>query len=174
MKRLLATGVVVILTGAVCAAPPVPAGTRPDAFAFVRSAVAVGLIEDGMTPALAAELATRDDFVMKCGLCEPTRNALRAHGKLKAAPAAEVGKGLSVELMARLKSDTAATRRLALRDLVQVYTEREYARRDLTAAQRTELQKESEEMRERAMGGLKPGQKFCPSCDGACRLPPKL
>jgi hypothetical protein len=31
-----------------------------------------------------------------------------------------------------------------------------------------------EGFRKLAMPGLKEGQKFCPSCDGACRLIPKL
>ncbi len=175
MKRFLATCVVLIASGGVLAAPPAPPANKSlVAFEFVQSAVTNGLLEDGVAPALAAELATREDFVPKCSLCGPTHNALVAHGKLKAVPAVKEGKGMPEELATRLKSDATATRQFALRELVQGYTEREYARRDLRAAQRAELQKELEEMRKRAMGGLKEGQKFCPSCDGACRLTPKL
>ena len=32
------------------------------------------------------------------------------------------------------------------------------------------LQEDLEKMRKLAMGGLPKGQKFCPSCDGACRI----
>ena len=45
--------------------------------------------------------------------------------------------------------------------------------RDLPAEQKASLQKKLEEMRKAQARGLPAGQKFCPSCDGACRLAPK-
>src|SRR5262249_21592363 len=163
-----------VATGALLAVPAVNPAKAPDPFEFVFRAVTTGLTEDGVPPALAAELAERDDFVPKCGLCSPTRKALAQYGQLKAPPAAEDSKGLPEELIKRLKSDKKETRQAALRQLVQRYIERHYARTELTAEQKTALQKEMEQMRKDAMGGLAPGQKFCPSCDGACRLTPKL
>ena len=46
----------------------------------------------------------------------------------------------------------------------------EFARRNLTEEQKSALQKKLEDMRKSQASGLPAGQKFCPSCDGACRL----
>ena len=161
------------------AAPPAPvraeAPKAPNANEFVHAAVVNGLTEDGAAPALAAELGKRDaDFVPKCFICDSTRSALKEYAKCDKQPAAKEGRGLSEELVKRLQSGTDATRRAALRDLVQRYIDREYARRDLTTEQKTALQTELEKLRKLAMGSLRNGQKFCPSCDGACCIVPKL
>jgi hypothetical protein len=153
---------------------PVSAVSAPAVSDFVFDAVTCGLTEDGVPPALAAQLARRDDFLPKCGICTPTRKALADYGKLKGIPTAKEGKGLPGEVVKRLKSDDNQTRHLALRELVQRYIEREYAKRDLTAEQRTALQKDLEQIRTNVMGGLRGDQKFCPSCDGACRRTPRL
>jgi hypothetical protein len=162
------------------AAPPAPVRparadvTAPDTDEFIRAAITTGLTEDGASPTLIADLAKREDYVPKCFICESSRHALRDYGKRDKQPAAKEGRGLSEELVKRLKSDADETRRAALRELVAGYIDREYARRDLTAGQKAALQKKLEEMRRAAMGGLRGGQKFCPSCDGACRLGPRL
>jgi hypothetical protein len=175
MKRLLATAGIFAAVGALLAAPHADQPKPPQAGKFLFEAVSVGLAEDGVAPELAQELAKRDgDFVPKCDICGMTRKALYYHAGLEKPTAAKDGKGLPEELVKRLKSDTDATRRLALRELVQRYTERAYARAELTADQRAAMQKELEVMRKQAMPGLREGQKFCPSCDGACRLTPKL
>ena len=75
------------------------------------------------------------------------------------------------ELVKRLQSDKDETRRAALREMVQRYVEFEFARRNLPEEQKAALQKQLEEMRKSI--ALPTGQKFCPSCDGACRLAPK-
>jgi hypothetical protein len=163
-------------------APPAPVQpVRPDAVKalnaneFVHAAVVNGLTEDGAAPALAGELGKRDaDFVPKCFICDSTRSALKAYAKCDKQPAAKEGRGLSEELVKRLQSGTDATRRSALRDLVQRYIDREYARRDLTTEQKTSLQTELEKLRKLAMGALRNGQKFCPSCDGACCIVPRV
>jgi hypothetical protein len=154
----------------VAANPPKPIETDE----FIRDAITNGLLEDGVPTALAGDLGKRDDFIGKCQLCQPAQFAFREHGKLKTVPAAKEGRGLSEELVKRLKSDNNETRRLALRELVHQYIDREYARRDLTTEQKTALQTALEEKRKAQANGLPAGQKFCPSCDGACRLAPKL
>lgn len=177
MLRLLATGVVLLAVGAVLGSPPAPtsAPKPPDVNEFLSAAITNGLTESGVEPALAADLAKRDDFVGKCFLCSPSRHALQQYGKLKTAPAgATEAKRLPEDLTKRLKSDDNGTRRAALRALVKMFVEAEYARRDLTAEQKTALQAKMEEMRKVMAGALPSGQKFCPSCDGACRLGPKL
>ena len=121
------------------------------------------------------ELANREkDFVVKCPICANTRKAFFTHSDLKSAPAAKEDRGLTEDLAKRLKSDADATRRIALRELVQRYIERGYVRGEFTAAERAAVQKELEQWRKDAMPGLREGQKFCLSCDGACRLTPKL
>jgi hypothetical protein len=155
----------------VLAAPAAPGMNAGD---FVYRAVYAGLVEDGVPPALAADQGKREDFIGKCDICEPTRRAFADYGKLKDPQAPKDGKGLSAELAKRLKSDDDTTRRLALRELVHRYTERGFEKLDATKEQKVALQAELEKMRKLAAGGLPRGQKFCPSCDGACRLTPKL
>jgi hypothetical protein len=175
MKRMLATAAVLAAVGALLAAPRAGQPKPRDVGKFLFEAVRDGLAEDGVDPALARALADREeDFVVKCPICANTQKAFAAHGDLKSAPAAEKGKGLPEELAKRLKSDADATRRIALRELVQRYIERGYVRGEFTPQQRAAVQKELEQWRKDAMPGLRQGQKFCPSCDGACRLTPKL
>src|SRR5262249_40869127 len=119
-------------------------------------------------------LAKNDDFIPKCGICGPTRQALLEYAKRTDTPDARPGKGLSEELVNRLKATDDATRRSALRELMERYSARELARAEWSAEQKAARKKELEEMRKAAMGGLPAGQKFCPSCDGACRLTPKF
>jgi hypothetical protein len=154
----------------IAANPPKPI----DADEFIRAAITNGLLEDGVPAVLAGDLGKRDDFIGKCRLCQPAQFAFREHGKLKTVPAAKEGRGLSEEFAKRLKSDDNDTRRMALRELVHQYIDREYARRDLATEQKTALQTSLEEMRKAQADGLPAGRKFCPSCDGACRLAPKL
>jgi hypothetical protein len=173
MMRTLLTGVIIAAAGGVVAAPRPAPPTKVDAGDFVYRSVLDGLTADAVPPDLARSLAKRDDFVGKCGLCGMTRKALFAHGELKQIPAAKEGKGLTEDLAKRLKSDDDAVRRIALRELVQRYMDWGHAKLDVTAEQKAAVQQELERMRKEAPG-LPAGQKFCPSCDGACRLVPKL
>jgi hypothetical protein len=145
----------------------------PDPKDFITAALTTGLTEDGIPPAFVAQIAKRDDFIGKCSICGPTQQALLAYGKLDKKPVAKEGKGLTEELVKRLQSDDNETRRAALREMVRRYVEFEFARRDLSEAQKEGLQKKLDEMRKSQASGLPTGQKFCPSCDGACRLAPK-
>jgi hypothetical protein len=170
MLRLLATGVVLLAVGAVLGAPP----AVPEPTDFITDAINTGLTEDGVSTALISDLGKRDDFLGKCRLCGPTHQALIAYGKLDKQPVAKPGKGLPEDLLKRLKSDNNETRRAAIREMVHRYIDRQYARQDLTAEQKTSLQAKMETMRKEMSTSLPGGQKFCPSCDGACRLAPKL
>jgi hypothetical protein len=174
MLRLLATGVVLLAVGGVLGVPVrAEAPKAPEPKEFITHAITTGLTDDGVPPALVAEIAKRDDFIGKCSLCGPTQQALIAYGKRDTQPVAKEGKGLTEELVTRLRSDKDETRRAALRELVQRYTEFEYARRNLTAEQKSGLQKQLEELRKQMSGSLPAGQKFCASCDGVCCRAPK-
>jgi|GEM_PF-6361755 len=160
-------------------APPAPvraetSPTIPDTSEFIETAVVNGLTEDGVPPTLATELSQRDDFLPKCPLCRPSQDALRRYAELKKAPTPKEGRGLSEEFVKRLRSDDNDTRQPALRELVKRYIEREYARVELTAEQKTRLASELESLRKDSMRGLPKGKKFCPSCDGVCRVGSKL
>jgi hypothetical protein len=176
MRRVLLTSAIVLAAGGVVASPPasttVPvSNARLDASRFILDAVADGLNADGVPPALAAAIARNDkDFIPKCRICGMARKALVAHGELKQAPAAQAGRGLSEDLIRRLQSRESSIRHGALKDLIQRYMDHAHAKLDVSAEQRAALQKDLEEMRKMAMGGLPRGQKFCPSCDGACRI----
>lgn len=158
------------------AAQPAPANAKAvDTSAFLTSAIANGLNESGVEPALIAELAKRNDFLGKCDLCTPTQQALIAYGKLKAAPSCpKEARRLPEELLKALKSDNNETRRAALRDLVKRFVDAEFARLDLSKEQKTALQAKMETQRKTMSTALPRDQKFCPACDGACRLAPKL
>ena len=174
MIRALLTGVIALATSGVVAAPPASTTipiAKVVAGRFIFDAVVDGLSADGVPPALAGALAkNQEDFVPKCGICGMTRKALFIHGELKQAPAARAGRGLSEDLVKGLQSSDDAVRRAALKDLVQRYIGLAQAKLDVAVDVRVVLQKDLEEMRKLAMGGLPKGQKFCPSCDGACRI----
>jgi hypothetical protein len=180
MIRVLLTAMTLAAAGAVPAVPATPAPPAANApkplvaGTFIQDSVLAGLTEDGVAPALAEALAKNNDYVPKCGLCSPMRTALELHGKLKTVPAAREGKGLSEDLVKRLKSDKSETRHAALRELTQRYIMWGYEKFNLTAEQKAVLQREMEEMRKHAMGNLPQGQKYCPSCDGATCRTPKL
>ena len=161
-------GVMVVASGGAVATP----AKAPEATEFLRRAILDGLAEDGVPPALARVLSKKPDFLGKCPICGPTQDALAKYGQLTIQPAAKEGKGLPNDLTHRLESVRTEVRQAALRELVQRYIEREYTRLELTAGERAELHNQLETMRKSGMHGLRPGQKFCPSCDGAtCRAP---
>jgi hypothetical protein len=168
------TGVIVLAPSGVVAAPPASTTipiAKVDAGRFIFDAVVDGLGADGVPPALAGALAkNQEDFVPKCGICGMTRKALFSHGELKQAPAAQAGCGLRENLVKRLKSSDDAVRRAALKDLVQRYIGLAQAKLDVAVDVRAVLQKDLAEMRKLAVGALPKGQKFCPSCDGACQI----
>ncbi|MDB5313781.1 MAG: hypothetical protein JWO38_7983 [Gemmataceae bacterium] len=171
-----------VLTVALVAAGPTPASVAspggrgsPTNSDFVRKSVYQGLKEDGVPPALAARLAENPDFVPKCPLCWQTQEALKEYGKLAAVPVPKAGHGLPDDLARRLVSTDSSVRRVALRDLVDRYVERGYTRSGLKAEEKAELEKAVKEMRsvpKNPNAGLPNGLKFCPSCDGACRIRP--
>jgi hypothetical protein len=180
MKRILAIAVVLAAVGALSATPSPQAGSPPankpkpsDITDFLQRAITDGMTEDGVPPQFAAAIAKHDeDFLGKCVICVPIHDAIIAYGKLKERPKAKAGKGLEEDLVMRLSSEKADVRRAALRELVQRYVEREYVRLELSAEQKKTIQTELENMRKNSVGGLRDGQKFCPSCDGAtCRVP---
>jgi hypothetical protein len=136
---------------------------------FIQSSVFDGLKEDGVSREFAAQLSRNPDYVGKCSLCSPTREAFVLYSKLEKQPE---GKGLKEDLRTRLASANAEVRHSALRELVQQYMERGYAKAKMSADERMAMQKVIEEQRKASMGGLPKGQKFCPACDGAsCALP---
>jgi hypothetical protein len=153
-----------------------PAGGAPDAprppavDEFIVRAITAGLEEDGVPLGLASDLGKRDDFLGKCALCKPSHKAIADYGGRKVQPVAKEGKGLPEELVMRLKSDKVEVRHPALRELIGRYMERAFADGDLSREQKTALQTELERMRKAQAAGLPTGQKFCPSCDGTCRL----
>lgn len=136
---------------------------------FIQNSVFDGLKQDGVPRAFAAQLAANPDYVGKCSLCASTREALILYSKLDKQPG---GKGLKEDLRTRLAGANAEVRHSALRELVQQYMERGYAKAKLTPEERTAMQQVIEGIRKASMGGLSKGQKFCPACDGAsCSLP---
>ena len=169
MSAFLAGVMVVVANGEVSGPSKAPGATE-----FLKRAILDGLAEDGVPPALARVLAKNPDFLGKCPICGPTQDALAKYGQLTIQPAAREGKGLPNDLMHRLESAKTEVRHAALRELVQRYIEREYTRLELTAEERAKLHNQFEKMRKSGMHGLRPGQKFCPSCDGATCRTPKL
>jgi hypothetical protein len=181
MKCAFAFEVILAAAGAVLAAPVLAETLKARAIDpgdFVYKAVLDGLTEDGVTLLLAASLAKNPDseypdFLAKCPLCAPTLRALKEYSERKYVAIPKEGKGLPTELAKRLESKDSATRRAAIRELVAGYMDRGYARITLTAEQRQTLEKELLSIR-MVPKNNENGLKFCPSCDGACRLlPPK-
>jgi hypothetical protein len=160
-------------------APPVAVKVREiNPGDFVYHAVLDGLTEDGVSPLFAAALTKHQDggnpdFLGKCTLCTPTLRAIEEYSGRKEAAKPKEGKGMTLDLARRLESKESGTRRAVIRELVAGYMDRAYAQTTISAEQRQTLEKELMKMRSVPKGG-DDGLKFCPSCDGACRLlPPK-
>jgi hypothetical protein len=175
MNRLFSFGAILAAAATLLAAPdPVEksksAELKPED--FVYQAVLAGLTEDGVDPGVAGTLAERPDFFAKCSLCNPTRRAFEEYAKRKNADKPKEGKGLSDELAKKLKSNDNDARRGALRELIAGYMDRGYERNSVSAEQRKTLEKELLTMRSvPKINNTDPnGFKFCPSCDGACRI----
>src|SRR6476659_8232408 len=98
LKRMLAVALVAASPTPAMVASPGARTAIPDKSEFIKQSVYEGLKEDGVAPKFAAQLADNPDFVPKCPLCWQTEEALRAYGKLEAAPAAKEGKGLPAAL----------------------------------------------------------------------------
>ena len=135
---------------------------------FISTSVLDGLKEDGAPREFAMQLSRNPDYVGKCSLCAPTREAFVRYSQLEKQPE---GKGLKEDLRVRLASANAEIRHAALRELVQKYMERGYAKANMSPEERTAMRNKIDEERKRSMGGLPRGQTFCPACDGAsCAL----
>jgi len=136
-----------------------------------------GLFEDGVAPALAATLARNPDYVGKCPVCDSTKAAFEKYGKLSRAPVAAAGRGLPEEWTKKLNSGDADVRRAAMRDLVQRYIDRGYERANFKADEKAAMEAALKAMEFKLKdlnGSLPNGLKFCPSCDGTCRVRQKL
>ena len=152
---------------------PTVAANPADPAEFLVRAITDGLAEDGVPRDLAARLAATGDFIKKCKICHLTRTALEGYARLAAQPTAGPGKGLKAEFVAKLKSGDAAVRQAALRGLVDRYVTRGFERQNAPQESRRQLLADLQEMRKAAMPALPDGQKFCPSCDGACQIRPR-
>lgn len=176
-RVLLSCSLVAVVLAVPAPAPSAAAADSPteEAKAFVKKSVLNGLTEDGVSPELAAKLAEENtNFVPKCKICESTQAALREYAARKAVQPPKDGKGLSAEMIAGLQSDKVEVRLTALRNLIERYIEKEFARADLTAEQKARIENELKNMRKEAEANLRPtGRPFCASCDGACRIPSK-
>ena len=174
MNQLLSFGTILTAAATLLAAPDPVEKSKPVALPpgeFVYQAVLTGLTEDGVDPGVAGTLAERPDFFAKCSLCNPTHRAFEEYAKHKKADKPKEGKGLSDELAKKLKSNDNDTRRSALRELIAGYIDRGYERNSASAEQRKVLEKELLAMRSVPKANGDPsGFKFCPSCDGACRI----
>lgn len=135
---------------------------------FITESIMEGLKEDGVPREFAAVLAKNADYFGKCLLCSPTQDAFRQYSQIAKQPE---GKGLKEDLRVRLTSTDVPTRHQGLRELVQIYMGRGYAKAKLPDDERKAMQQLIEHHRKAGAAGLANGQKFCPSCEGAsCSL----
>src|SRR5262249_14674904 len=146
-----------------------PAAAAEEPLAFLQKAVFEGLRADGAPLAVARALAdNNDNFLGKCPLCAAVRDGLQQYAALAEQPR---GNGLTPDLQNRLLDKDPKVRFPALRELVGRYVERGYAG-GLTAEDRDAIKKKLQEMHGAPKGGNQ-GLNYCPSCDGACQVPPK-
>lgn len=135
---------------------------------FINDSIMNGLKEDGVPREFVALLAKNDDYFGKCMLCRPTQQAFQQYSQTAKQPE---GKGLKEDLRTKLSSTDLPTRHAGLRELVQIYMERGYAKAKMPAEEQKAMQQIIEQHRKAGATGLAKGQKFCPSCEGAsCSL----
>lgn len=135
---------------------------------FLGDAIVNGLKQDNVPIELVSQLHGRDEnFVAKCTICFLVRKSLAFYAGT-AKPTGEMK--LSRELVKRLQGTDQIAREEAMRELVDKYIKQAWQKLRLTEDAKRRLDDELQTARKEAAGLMRPGQKFCPSCDGACRI----
>ncbi len=152
-------------------APYIAHSQKPDMGKFLFMAVLNGLHNDGVDLELAKDIATEKHgsyFVGKCPVCGPVSSAFYAYYK---GASSGWGKGLDEDTMKKLRSKKDKVRHMAFKMLVQKYVQARFANHKMTDAEKQAMRARLKNGRKRGMG-VKSGSfgKFCPSCDGACKI----
>ncbi len=135
---------------------------------FLMDAMVAGLKADGVDRELAKKLAKQEEnFVPKCGICGMVRKGLFFYSESKEQPASETP--VKPEVVKKLSATDRDVRFAALKDLVQKYISAAMEKTPMTKEAKAQLQEDLERARKEAMGIMSKEQKYCPSCDGACK-----
>ena len=180
---------------------PVSAKDFDDNYRFIFYAVTEGCYEDGIATTNVDQILLMNTnvglvhFVYACPVCMPTIHALQAY---RSRPEHlfgykthlnTFGPGLSAEQIKKLYSDHPSDRLEVINGLMQTWITRRMTELRLTDAEKTQLQKNLEQMRQDGMKMLKYSQgnnpeyfklsafaevQQCAACNGACRMKLKL
>ena len=174
---------------------PVSAKDFDDNYRFIFYAVTEGCYEDGIATTNVDQILLMNTnvgyvhFVYACPVCTPTLHALEAyrsrpkHFAVMKTRNTTFGPGLSEEQIKKLYSDRPAERLEIINGLMQTWITRRMTELRLTDAEKTQLQKNLEQMRQDGMKMLKYSQgndperfkmsafaevQQCAVCNGAC------
>lgn len=136
---------------------------------FLRDAIYYGLQADAAPKEMVDKVLKGKLFVTKCPICRPVEAGLEKH--LKKLPEIKVKRGKEDVVAKMMNADTRESQQTALRDLISEYIEQYYTLLKFTPEARAKMESELQNGRKKGMG-LKSDSfgKFCPSCDGACKI----
>ncbi len=136
---------------------------------FVENAILEGLRNDKF-PLQTAELILDNPvmfFVPKCPICTPVQNALREYVKVKTKSKKSKTPKTILDGFA---SNDKTTKQIALRDLVELYTEAAFQKLTISSAELEGLKNDLAAGRKQGMSNKNSSfGEFCPSCDGTCK-----
>ena len=142
---------------------------KRDMDSFLEGAIFYGLKKDRFPTQVAEKLLDENDnWVGKCPICDNVRHGMRKYlREVKNNEATLISKKEQEEF----SSQNSAERRLALKKLVDRYTQAYFSSLDMTEIEYNEMQEKLVEGRKTGMSRANGGEGFfCPSCDGACHV----
>lgn len=136
---------------------------------FLRDAIFYGLQQDAAPKNLVDKALAGNLFVTKCPICRPVQAGMRKH--LTQLPEIMVKRSSDSVVAKFINADTREEQQIALRNLISTYVENYYSVLKFTPEARKKMEYELQAGRKKGMG-LKGDSfgKFCPSCDGACKI----
>lgn len=137
---------------------------------FLKTAVLEGLKKDKF-PLKTSEyiLANKESFfVPKCPICTPITSAFREFNAQKTKTKRTK---LDKNWLKQINSTQTSEQHLAFRDLIERYVSMAYTQWQFTETEKEIMEGQLRAGRKKGMAGKSDEfGKFCPSCDGACKV----
>ena len=134
---------------------------------FLRDAILQGISQDNVPLDVIQDMLNMPIYVTKCPICQNVQSAFKQYS----GPTPTETSTLPIEIQEKLQGDTNAQKQ-ALQLMVSRYVEQHFERLDLSRRNRARLEKQLKKGREKGMTYKQDSfGDYCPSCDGACRMP---
>jgi hypothetical protein len=138
--------------------------------AFLKKAISEGLQKDKFPLKISADILADKDkfFVPKCPICTPISSAFEAYNAQKIKVKRTK---LDKTWLRQIQSSSREEQHLAFKDLIERYVSEAYIQGQFTEAEKEAMESKLRVGRKKGMTGKTDEfGKFCPSCDGACKI----